>query len=374
MISVLETIKQLTTATEPTQLRTSGRYGISTETATSRKLFLFSTPICRQNTKETVDTHFISEKNIFTFWGSNAQISILSTHALLEGQWGTVRLEWEKAQEFFLFNGGKYLRSSDMQIYPTLNGIIVRQTATSNAKIKLQTDIKSNIDVRQNGRYFAYMREKFVPYFTVNAMFATQKLNFHTVELHSVKHTESCYDLNIKTSNEGTHCFVWEANMYEPKLWQDTTVESKHAKKNNAYGSIAFLGRSVDCGIQYLYTRPDLSKIKEEYRRDVVQAIWHVPYYMVNGNSFQLSEPFQRFCSFGSNWSNKVGSASIDTRSKIQNGFVSFDLTDHLVSSDHALKNTQGLVLRQAANEGCSVLATADNYFTPQILELTYYN
>ena len=62
---------------------------------------------------------------------------------------------------------------------------------------------------------------------------------------------------------------AWEANFYESKLIQDTTVESKSPKANNVFGDVAFLGSTRDFGTQYLYLRFDYDKLSDIKTTDI---------------------------------------------------------------------------------------------------------
>lgn len=47
----------------------------------------------------------------------------------------------------------------------------------------------------------------------------------------------------------------FEVNIFEEKIFFDTTVGSKNVYLNNVYGGLAVIGRSIQFGEQILYTK-----------------------------------------------------------------------------------------------------------------------
>ena len=70
---------------------------------------------------------------------------------------------------------------------------------------------------------------------------------------------------------------LFEANLYESKQIQDTTVESANPEVNNAFGGTAFIGNTTEFGEQWLYSRPDYSKFSELTDRQIIKAVLHMP-------------------------------------------------------------------------------------------------
>jgi hypothetical protein len=81
-----------------------------------------------------------------------------------------------------------------------------------------------------------------------------------------------------------------------------------------------------------------------------------------------------RFCSFGSNWNNKVPGGMVIADSQTANGYQSIDLTPLLVDQrTRTMLRTEGVILRpKVKGSGFSVLSTGDSYYAPQILEINY--
>lgn len=218
------------------------------------------------------------------------------------------------------------------------------------------------------------MKKKFLPFVTVNCVYATDgsENSVAGAELAMKKDSDLQYRLRMKSTIENATKLNWEINLYEPKLMQDTTVESSRPNENNAYGNVAFLGHSPDHGVQYLYSRFDFKKIKVDSLKKMKRILLYVPYYVAGDQEFRIAAPFRRFCSFGSNWANKVSANRIGASWWRQNGCFVFDLTHYLLTDEGKLKENNGIVLIPSKSNEVAVMATADNYNMPQIIEIQY--
>ena len=167
---------------------------------------------------------------------------------------------------------------------------------------------------------------------------------------------------------------LFEANLYENKLFQDTTVESLNPTINNAFGSTAYIGNTALFGLQWLYSRPDYSRIQELMDKCINKAILHMPKYNKNNVELSAFRVAARFCSFGSNWDNKIGSGTAISDSTVVNGYQSIDLTDLIVDPrTRTITKSEGLILKPKIKDGgFSAVATGDSYYAPQILEINY--
>ena len=82
----------------------------------------------------------------------------------------------------------------------------------------------------------------------------------------------------------------------------------------------------------------------------------------------------QRFCSFGSNWNNKINDSYTVSETTENNGFYKISITDLLINRHTRNFNmSEGLILKTKAKEsGFSAIATGDNYYAPQVLEINF--
>ena len=342
----------------------------------SQKIYCFTTPVFDKESGKLVQNVFVQGDKCYEVHGSDGLVKIHqdAIHFIRNSE--IIEIHFSEKQEFSLLSNGKLLKSKEFLIYPTFNGILVKELIAGKQKSLLKVIDRSRRPSKCNSKYFALMKGKFEPTFTLNAMYAEDKHSsvFYNTTLSFKKQADTTYQLEINTTESANRVF-YEMNLYEPKLIQDTTVESRRPKENNVYGSIAFLGKSPDFGTQFLYSRIDMHKILD-IKDSIFESIkLYVPYYMVSGNHFHLFTPFKRFCSFGANWTNKIQSSDIHIKSSIQNGFLIFDLSPHLLTKTGHLKENEGIVVKpNINNESFSIVATADNYFTPQILEFKLKN
>lgn len=374
MISMLKSIDELIAESEVESLQQLDRYSIQASTKNNEtRAFFFTTPIC--NESGLVEKRFVKRDNKFIFKGSNGEITIVPEGVYLKNKACYVRIRWTKKQSFLLSEDATCLTSEELIISPTLNGISVVQVYDEVPlyfKFEAQSWCKGY--PRMNSKCFAYMKEKFIPFVTVNGVYAStsDENGIAGVEMAMKKDSDLQYRLRMKSASANATKINWEINLYESKLIQDTTVESRRPNENNVYGNVAFLGHSLDHGVQYLYSRFDFDKIKVDPLKRMKRILLHVPYYIAGEQGFRVAAPFRRFCSFGSNWANKVPANGFGVSCwKEKERFV-FDLTQYLLTSKGKLKENNGIVLCPSKSNGTSVLATADNYSKPQVIEIQY--
>lgn len=345
------------------------RYAIISQTLNGPKTaYYFSTPVLYKSNNKHVKGEFQKKEHYYYYKGSNCEVKIYDDHIVLSNNKEKIFLYFDRRKNMFLSNDCSYLKSEDIILFPSLNGVIIKQHGN---KIRLKMETSTLADVKSNSKYFAFMRSEFEPIVTFNAMFAENRYRdiFYNIILHSKKITETLYEVELTATNENTFQLTYDINMYEPKLIQDTTVESNHPKENNAYGNISFLGKSTYCGNQILYSKIDVSKMDIPKDWIIENARFHIPYYAVNGTDFCISVPQKRFCSFGSTWNNKIPySTSILSGAK-SNGYITFDISKYVLSKTGKWNPNEGFVI-QSRGEHFSIIGTGDNYYTPQIIEI----
>ena len=165
-----------------------------------------------------------------------------------------------------------------------------------------------------------------------------------------------------------------EANLYENKLFQDTTVESMNPSMNNAFGSVGFMGNSSTYGEQWLYSRLDYSLMPEIMDKRIQKAVLHMPKFNQSKVEFSAYKVATRFCSFGSNWDNKIAGDVPISDSSCNSGYQSLDFTSLLVDQQtKTITKSEGLILKpKIKGAGFSVIATGDSYLAPQIMEINF--
>ena len=80
-----------------------------------------------------------------------------------------------------------------------------------------------------------------------------------------------------------------------------------------------------------------------------------------------------RFCSFGSNWNNKVSRGKFPLKIMIEGGFCQVDLANIIIGHDKRLKFSNGFLIKATHTENCyCALFTGDSMLNPPILEVKY--
>ena len=311
----------------------------------SRTAYCFSTPIYNINTGKMVKLCFHKNKDTYLLEGSNADIRI-NDEITLKNSVGSCR---------FIIPHGKIsmsdpgLKKGDDYIYPTTNGIAYKAFCRDGCfrDFSIITDVHF-MNSKDNNKYFALMTQEYEPFVTV-------------------------YNLSFVSCSRDAEYILFEINLYERKLFLDTTVESKNIGVNNAFGSIAFIGNTDIFGEQWLYSRPAFSLISDLYEKSLNYALLHVPRYSDSDIEMNVLKAGSRFCSFGSNWSNKIPAADFITKAIENMGYIDIDISGLLIDSQKKrLIQDNGFVVNTSARNRFSVLSTGDNYYNPQILEINF--
>ncbi len=341
------------------------RYSIiASESNGEKTAYCFSIPIYREGTTMFIEPVFHKDGDIIHMEGSNAAVNI-NNNISLRNKYGEVKLITDSVYKYISENEVLY---DNRHIYPSFNGITCKEMLREGKVVKLKASVQdADMQIRVNNKCFAFMREQFVPLMTISCIGASD--NNGTVLAPAIldyAHTGAGeYEITISTSCPFAESILYEINMYEPKLFQDTTVESENPQSNNAFGSIAYAGYTNVYGEQWLYIRPDMGKIPDIAYANISKAILHLPLYQKTGVGLKAYSVSRRFCSFGSNWNNKITSKSAGKSSVTGNGYVSFDITD--IYSD---REAGYIIKPEQKDGGFACIATGDNYHNPAVLEI----
>lgn len=317
---------------------------------------------------------FLSTGYTFSALGSNANITVNANDVAIQNEEGRISASWG-AQQYY--QNGRNVVSQAVEIYPALNGVAVKAKHRQGEGFRVQiSSDRPNMNIRENTKCFALMSEEFKPFMTVSAIGGANSFGrICSPALVSYQQIDDRnYTVYISAVSNISTSVMFEINLYEPKLFQDTTVESKTSNENNAFGGIAFIGDSETFGEQWLYSRLDYSKVSEVINKEIRKAMLLVPQYNDSKSVMDGFLPVQRFCSFGSTWDNKIAYAAKTAESSAVHNYQHIDLTNILTDSrNHSFSMPEGLVLKsKVKGGGYCVIATGDNYFTPQILEINF--
>ena len=337
--------------------------------------YYFGTPVYNCRTGDMVNIRFSQTAGGAVFTGSNATVTVSET----------VQMENENGKCVFDFGIKECIPANDgihcgtFRIRPTLNGITVRTSAVDKRmfSFEMETEYPFN-SIRENDRCVAFMTDRFRPFVTISCIGTVDGDNADAVLAPAV--------LEYRQTSVGRYRFtvsptvftgtgmMFEVNMYEPKLFQDTTVESLHPKMNNAFGGIAFIGNTSYCGEQWLYTRPDYEKLKEVMGRQIDRVVMWLPRHRPGNVRIAACGIQRRFCSFGSDWQNKVTAFNRISTGENKEKYCRLDITEILLREPGGtLVPNEGFILRSAVRDsGFSVISTGDSYYAPEILAIMY--
>lgn len=375
MKSVLEEITALRGGSPLTvDYRNSNRYRlVIQENDGSKTGYYFSAPIYNIKSGKLVDAEFQANGDVAFLNGSNASVTI-SDKVLLEGAEGACSLYLPQRASYI---SPQELRFENNSIMPTLNGVAFRcNMQTEKEKSFIFEAGEPFLEIRVNDRYFAFMKERFRPLAVVSAIGCADVFGNITApaKIEYQKLTDKKYKLTVSAASPLAHSVLFEVNLYENKLFQDTTVESKNPAVNNAFGSIGFIGNTELYGEQWLYSRPDYSKMSELTDKRINKVVLHMPKLSRGDARFKAFNVNARFCSFGSNWGNKISEGAPISVSETGGCYQNTELTPLLVDfKTGAMATSEGFILKpEIKNAGFSAVSTGDSYLAPQILEINY--
>lgn len=375
MISIINEIEKIS-FDKPLQIDpvNYNRYMVvSRNSDRTKTAYCFSVPIYNEQLKNTVDLKFHHNKFESYCLGSSATITIADT-AHFQNNYGSCRIS-SLGKLAKRTNDTIYMDSTTgcIEISPTLNGLLFKVPCSVAHESTIQISIDRSFEsIRSNDKYFAIMREKFVPFITVSGVGTLnsrgQVIAPCDISYHAVNDKE--YVLTIKSKSKFGKHIAYEINMHEAKLFEDTTVESQHPSINNAFGGSAFLGETKYFGEQWLYSRLNFSILPQLHNKKIMKAVLHIP-KLNNGDCLLVANRIlERFCSFGSNWENKISITEQFSESVASNGYHHLDTTELVRNIND--KSGNFVVLAKAQKNKLAVISTGDSYYHPQILEIKY--
>lgn len=339
----------------------------------SKTAYYFSTPIYNRRTRKMIDIKFQSNGGTVYSTGSNTNITITNC-VLMENAEGFCKIALPQNTSLF---SEQEAHSGNVILFPTANGVALKCSVNSNEKCSFIVDVgQPFLNVRANDRCFALMKERFRPFVVfscIGSIDATGNV-IAPARIEYQKLTDKRYRIAVSATSLLAKYVLFEANLYENKLFQDTTVESVNPSTNNAFGSSGFIGNTSLYGEQWLYSRLDYSKIPEIMDKRIQKAVLHMPKFNQSNVELSAYKVSARFCSFGSTWDNKIPGETPVSDSSSKSGYQSLDFTSLLVDSrTKTITKSEGLILKpKVKGSGFSAIATGDSYLAPQIMEINF--
>lgn len=354
--------------------RNSNRYRLVVqEDNGSKTAYYFSTPIYNNKTRKMVDVKFSSNGGTVYTTGSNANITI-SRNILMENSEGSCAIELPQKPTFI---SSTQVSCGGTVLIPTTNGVAMKCNVKGKEGLSFVIEVsRPFLKIRRNNKYFALMKARFSPFVVIScigALDATGNI-IAPAKLEYQKLTDRKFRITVSATSPLAQYVLLECNLYEKKLFQDTTVESMNPSTNNAFGSAAFIGNTSVYGEQWLYSKLDYSRLTEIMDKRIQKAVLHMP--KLNRSKVDISafRVVARFCSFGSNWNNKIPGGAPVSDSSSNAGYQSIDITSLLVEQrTGTIRKSDGLILKsKVKGSGFSAIATGDSYLAPQILEINF--
>ena len=244
----------------------------------------------------------------------------------------------------------KCITCGDDFISLTTNGVIYKADMTVKEKIEflIETD-RIYSQILANDGCFAMMSEKYRPYLTVSCIGITDvdEEIIAPAQIDFQKIAANKYRIVITPSEKKCRHLLFEFNLYEQKLFQDTTVESLRPTKKNAFGGISFVGNTEYFGKQWMYIRPEMIReidILDKYTNSV-----KLYFPRLNNASFELSayKTTRRLCSFGSRWEKKVEASSYISDIIYKDNLACLDITDLVLNTkNNQISMINGIVIK----------------------------
>lgn len=350
----------------------SNRYGLQFVCENGGENYYFSTPIYQQDTNKVICLQFQQQGDSFTFLGSNCVVIVN------EKQIRFIRKSEELVVLFknpivWTFDNGA-LFSERLSISPTYNGVMLAGDLDA-----MQFNVFTTIDYesfRKSKNCVGLMENHFKPIFNFSALFA--KGEGDELSPLIVSYFE-------KSKQEGKVAFfatderctqgVIELNFYEPKLMHDTPVSEKRPNENNAFGAVAWMGQSSFYGSQWFYFRPDFSNLPEMKNKVIQKITLYLPCWNTSDLLIEMHNLQSRFCSFGSNWENKIGTGQRKYVADQSEEYLSIDVTKLYSNSGQLTASIGSVLIAEQTNQASfQIISTADCYARPPILCVKYAN
>lgn len=337
---------------------------IATEDNGEKTAYCFSIPIYNDNINQVLEPVFCKEEGIVHMGGSNAVVNI-KQNISLRNRFGEAKIIYDS---YYDYVSDKEVRFKEGKICPAFNGIqcIAECIGNQQHRFVLKTNY-SEAGIWANNKCISIMREHFTPLVSVSCIGAldTEERVIAPIKLEYKQIDEFSYEIAMSALSPYARYIKYEINMYEPKLFQDTTVESKDSQSNNVFGGTAFIGNTELYGEQWLYIRPDMGLLAELKYDSIYQVKLHLPIHRDEKVDIRAYMVSRRFCSFGSNWDNKVPVNSKGICPVNNNGFLSFDITEMFS------RYSFGYIIKPEQRDGGFVcVSTGDNYVEPAVLEI----
>lgn len=350
----------------------SNRYGLQFVCENGGENYYFSTPIYQQDTNKLICLQFQQQGDFFIFEGSNCVVIVSAKQIRFIQRNKDLFLLFKNPIVWTFDNGALF--SERLSISPSYNGVMLAGDLDA-----MQFDVFTTFDYesfRKSKNCVGLMENHFKPIFNFSALIAKGDDDelFPLIVRYFEKNKQEGKVAFLATDEHCTQGVI-ELNFYEPKLMQDTPVSEKRPVENNAFGAIAFMGQSEYYGSQWFYFRPEFHNVPEMKNKVIQKITLYLPCWNTSNLLMEMHNLQSRFCSFGSNWENKIRTGERRYAASQKDGYLSIDVTQ-LYSYSGQLTASIGTVLiaRPTNQASFQIISTADCYARPPILCVKYAN
>lgn len=351
------------------------RYEVAVREEDAMAVYLFNAPVRKKRGGELIELRWRKRGDDRIISGStpDSAIRVTPLSVVLEKPRQKFSLFFDSDGPFSWEERGGTLYAPHMKIRPTTNGVMITAdiAAGEAPTMRLVTETFSE-EVCRNSQYLSFMERNFKPKMTAASLFFKgEDGTCHPLKLLSEKLDDYTYRLTWRPEIIENGQIVFECNLYEDKLFQDTTVTDYLTLENNAFGSIAFLGHTPEYGEQRLYSKWMLNYMSDLLFRDIRSVKLFIPriFSDVELEAYRME---QRFCSFGSTWENKIPYGTERIPMVKTEEYLVLDLSSY-VGRKGWMRYTYGMLLRAADGAaGYGAVATGDSCAFPVIMEIKY--
>lgn len=337
----------------------------------SKTAYCFSTPIYNENTGKAVNLKFTETSSGISAVGSNADITV-TDRIYMESIYGSCSVSLNSALK--IIKGGVLSCGKDL-IYAAANGIAYKADISDKKLITFNICVdEAFTEIRSNDSCFSLLWSKFTPFFSVSCIGAVDNAGkiVAPARLSYERVNDREYSFTVTSGDRSESDVMFEISLYEPKLIQDSTVESLNPKKKNPFGGVAFIGDTEYYGKQWLCLRPQTAEIRDILNRYTEKIILHIPRLSRRYVPLAAYKAAKRFCIFGASWENRVDTDGFIGETAENGDYIDLDITETLISfQENHLLEPDGIILKPKTDEKeFMAVSTGDCCYAPQIIEI----
>ena len=335
--------------------------------------YYFNTPIYNDSKRNLLDLKFTTDGHNAAHIGSSSIITIGNGITLSSGD----EFSHISMPSGITNSSENRIFCSSVEVLPTLNGVALKVPCNMTPYYDFNLSVnRPFMNIRANNKFFSYMKGEFTPFITVSCIGSLDG-NGKIIAPCIIEYQKSddyTTNLTVRATDSDAKYIMFEVNIHEQKIIRDTTVESNNPSINNVFGSTAFIGNTKAFGEQRLYWCIDCAYMSDILYRKINSVVLHLPSYTDTRFEIDAFKVSNRFCSFGSNWNNKIPETNITYEGIADKSYYNIDITELSVNKESGwIQMSNGIVIKSKKKlRGFTTVSTGDSCFNPQIIEINY--